>query len=63
MPKSKPAKKSGVPPSEADPRFIPVAEAFAGTPAFSVMESKSGALRALMLKGKSFGMSSQGASC
>ncbi len=37
-----------------------MAEAFAGTPAFSLMESKSGAMRGLMLNGKSFGMLSNG---
>jgi hypothetical protein len=45
---------------EADPRFLPVARAFARTPGFSLMESKSGAMRGLMLNGKSFGMSSHG---
>jgi hypothetical protein len=44
----------------ADPRFVPVAKAFARTPGFSLMESKSGAMRGLMLDGKSFGMSQQG---
>jgi hypothetical protein len=37
-----------------------VAKAFARTPGFSLMESKSGAMRGLMLNGKSFGMSSHG---
>ena len=45
---------------EADPRFSPVADAFARTPGFSLMQSKSGAMRGLMLEGKSFGMSSNG---
>lgn len=45
---------------EADPRFEPVAKAFARTPGFSLMESKSRAMRGLMLNGKSFGMSSHG---
>jgi hypothetical protein len=45
---------------EADPRFFPVAKAFMRMPGFSLMESKSGALRGLMLNGKSFGMSSHG---
>jgi hypothetical protein len=45
---------------EADPRFVPVAEALRRTPGFSLMESKSGALRGLTLNGKSFGMSSHG---
>jgi len=46
--------------TEADPRFVPVAKAFARTPGFSLMESKSGGLRGMMLNGKSFGMSSHG---
>jgi hypothetical protein len=45
---------------EADPRFEPVAKAFARTRGFSLMESKSRAMRGLMLNGKSFGMSSHG---
>jgi hypothetical protein len=45
---------------EADPRFEPVAKAFARTRGFSLMESKSRATRGLMLNGKSFGMSSHG---
>jgi TfoX/Sxy family transcriptional regulator of competence genes len=49
-----------MPGEEADPRFVPVAEAFAGVPGFSLMESKSGAMRGLMHEGKSFGMSSHG---
>ena len=44
----------------ADPRFVPVAKAFARKAGFSLMESKSGAMRGLMLNGKSFGMSSHG---
>jgi hypothetical protein len=48
------------PGEEADPRFEPVADAFAGVTGFSLMESKSGATRGLMLDGKSFGMSSHG---
>ena len=44
----------------ADARFIPVAKAFARNPKVSLMESKSGAMRGLMLDGKSFGMSSNG---
>jgi len=47
-------------PRPADPRFTPVAAAFARTPGFSLMESKSGAMRGLLLDGKSFGMSSHG---
>jgi len=53
-------KKRAVSPDEADPRFVPVVKAFARVPGFSVMESKSGAMRGLMLNGKSFGMSSHG---
>ena len=60
MPKDKSAKKIGKPLGEADPRFFPVAQAFAGTPGFSLMESESGAMRGLMLNRKSFGMSSDG---
>jgi hypothetical protein len=43
-----------------DPRFVPVAAAFARTPGFSLMESKSQATRGMMLNGKSFGMSTGG---
>jgi hypothetical protein len=43
-----------------DPRFEPVAAAFAGVAGFSLMESASKATRGLMLEGKSFGMSSHG---
>jgi hypothetical protein len=46
--------------AEADPRFELVAAALARVPGFSLMESKSGALRGMMLHGKSFGMSSHG---
>jgi uncharacterized protein YdhG (YjbR/CyaY superfamily) len=60
VPKDKSAKQNSTPVDEADPRFIPVAQAFARTPGFSLMESKSGAMRGLMLSGKSFGMSSHG---
>ncbi|HEX4384865.1 MAG TPA: hypothetical protein VH083_18030 [Myxococcales bacterium] len=55
MPSKKPAIKD-----EADPRFLPVAKAFSRNPAVSLMESKSGGTRSLMLNGKSFGMSMQG---
>ena len=58
--KKAPAKKTPAAPEEADPRFVPVVKAFARSPGFSVMESKSGAMRGLMLNGKSFGMSSHG---
>ena len=51
---------SASPGEEADPRFEPVADAFAGVIGFSLMESKSRATRGLMLDGKSFGMSSHG---
>ncbi len=47
-------------PTEADPRFVPVVKAFTRTTGFSLMESKSGAMRGLMLHGKSFGMSQDG---
>jgi hypothetical protein len=53
-------KASQAPLADADPRFIPVAAALAGMDGFSLMESKSGATRGLMLDGKSFGMSSHG---
>jgi uncharacterized protein YdhG (YjbR/CyaY superfamily) len=45
---------------EADPRFLPVAAALARTRGFSLMESKSRAMRGMMLNGKSFGMSTHG---
>ena len=45
---------------EADPRFLPVAQALARVSGFSLMESQSRAMRGLMLNGKSFGMSSHG---
>src|SRR5438445_5939139 len=60
MPKKASAKRPVAAADEADPRFEPVAKAFARTPGFSLMESKSGAMRGLMLNGKSFGMSSHG---
>jgi hypothetical protein len=60
MAKRKPAKKAKATLEAADPRFVPVADAFARTPGFSLMQSKSGAMRGLMLDGKSFGMSSNG---
>jgi hypothetical protein len=53
-------KKKAAPISEADPRFEPVAKAFARTPGFSLMESRTQGTRGLMLHGKSFGMSQQG---
>jgi len=60
MAKSKTAKKSAPSGAEVDPRFAPVAAAFAKTPGFSIMGSKSGALQGMMLHGKSFGMSTHG---
>lgn len=45
---------------KADPRFFPVAKAFARTPGFSLMESQAGEMRGLRLHGKSFGMSTHG---
>jgi hypothetical protein len=42
------------------PRFVPVAKALARTTGFSLMESKSGAMRGMRLNGTSFGMSSHG---
>jgi hypothetical protein len=60
MAKTRSAKKSAAPLAEADPRFLPVAKAFARTPGVTLMDSQSGALRGLMLHGKSFGMSSHG---
>jgi len=53
-------KKTAMAQAEADPRFIPVVQALAGTRGFSLMESKSQGTRGLMLNGKSFGMSSRG---
>jgi hypothetical protein len=44
----------------ADPRFEPVVKALAKSPGFTLMESKSGAMRGLMRDGKSFGMSQHG---
>jgi hypothetical protein len=67
MPKERAAKKTAATKTAAahavegpDPRFVPVAKAFAKTRGFSLMESKSGAMRGMMLDGKSFGMSSHG---
>jgi hypothetical protein len=59
VPKKVPSKKAAFA-DQADPRFVPVAKAFARTPGFSLMESKSRSTRGLMLHGKSFGMSSYG---
>jgi hypothetical protein len=60
MPSKTPKKTPKAPKDEADPRFDPVARAFAKTRGFSLMESKSRASRGLMLDGKSFGMSQHG---
>jgi hypothetical protein len=60
MPRKGTAKKSVVVQDEADPRFVPVAQAFLRTPGFSLMESRSGAMRGLLVHGKSFGMSQDG---
>jgi hypothetical protein len=58
---SKPVARKRASAEEApDARFVPVAKALARTPGFSLMESKSRAMRGLMHKGKSFGMSSHG---
>ena len=54
------AKKSVTVQDEADPRFVPIAQSFLRTPGFSLMESKSRAMRGLTLYGKSFGMSQDG---
>ncbi len=43
-----------------DPRFEPVLKALKRRSGFSLMQDKSGAMRGLMLNGKSFGMSSHG---
>ena len=47
-------------PDEADPRFEPVIAALKRQAGFSLMESKSRALRGMMLHGKSIGMVSHG---
>jgi hypothetical protein len=60
MPKKSPAQPSAHVDDESDARFLPVIEAFAKTDGFSLMESKSRAMRGLMLSGKSFGMSTHG---
>jgi hypothetical protein len=54
------ARKTAEPAEGPDPRFIPVAKALARTPGFSLMESKSGAMRGMRLNGTSFGISSHG---
>ena len=60
MPKRASARPAAATADEADPRFLPVVEALAKIAGFSLMESKSRAMRGLMLNGKSFGMSSHG---
>ncbi len=60
MATNKLATRNANPVDRPDPRFISVTKAFARTPGFSLMESKSGASQGLMLNGKSFGMSSHG---
>ncbi len=63
MPKKSAPKKSArvaAAGEEVDPRFVPVAAAFAKTPGVTLMESKSKGMRGLMLNGKSFGMSHHG---
>jgi hypothetical protein len=60
MPKKTIAKNPHTPGWDADLRFEPVVKALARSPGFSLMESKSGAMRGLMLNGKSFGMSTHG---
>jgi hypothetical protein len=60
MPKKSPATTEAPAADESDARFVPVVHAFAKTEGFSCMESKSRAMRGLMLNGKSFGMSTHG---
>jgi hypothetical protein len=60
MPAKATAKKRPAVVDQADPRFVPVADAFRRTPGFALMESKSRAMRGLTLHGKSFGMSQDG---
>jgi hypothetical protein len=60
MPAKTPARKTASTTDGPDPRFVPVAKALARTAGFSLMESKSGATRGMMLNGASFGMSSHG---
>ena len=60
MAKKPSTSKSAASTEGPDPRFIPVAKALARTAGFSLMESKSGAMRGMMLHGKSFGMSTHG---
>ena len=55
-----PARNKPAPAEGPDPRFVPVAKALARTAGFSLMESKSGAMRGMRLNGTSFGMSSHG---
>jgi hypothetical protein len=60
VPRNNSSTKQSALTDEPDPRFVPVARALARVPGFSLMESKSGAMRGMMLDGKSFGMSLQG---
>jgi hypothetical protein len=60
MPKKSPSTPRTPVKDESDVRFVPVVDAFAKTEGFSLMESKSRAMRGLMLNGKSFGMSTHG---
>jgi hypothetical protein len=60
MPKKSFARPSAPVDDASDARFLPVIDAFAKTDGFSLMESKSRAMRGLMLNGKSFGMSTHG---
>jgi hypothetical protein len=47
-------------PTAADPRFDAVVASFTGKAGVTLMGSKSGALRSLMLNGKAFSMSTHG---
>jgi uncharacterized protein YdhG (YjbR/CyaY superfamily) len=60
MPSAPTSKSTRARGDEADPRFLPVATALARVPGFSLMESKSRAMRGMMLNGKSFGMKTAG---
>ena len=60
MPKKSPSIPTAPVKDESDVRFVPVVDAFAKTEGFSLMESRSRAMRGLMLNGKSFGMSTHG---
>jgi hypothetical protein len=60
MPAKTPARKTAATAEGPNPRFSPVAKALSRTAGFSLMESKSGTMRGMMLNGTSFGMSSHG---